>query len=292
MKLHLCVVDAFTQVRFAGNAAAVVFLEDDNVIDDDLKQKIAREMNLSETAFVSKLYREDDFASSSSFKLRWFTPSNEVPLCGHATLATSAAIFEAVGNDSSELHFESLSGPLSATRTTDGLIALNFPARGTEPVAKLQYSDLIQAVVGDVPVSDVRYSPEERKLLVRLHDHCNRALLESLTPSIGRMLEVEPSGRVKGVTVTLRASAENDCGPYDFVSRYFAPWYGIPEDPVTGSAHTVLGPYWSDVLGKTNLFARQASTRGGQLFLSILEGGERISIGGYSTIVVNGELHV
>ncbi|CAN7948574.1 unnamed protein product, partial [Ixodes hexagonus] len=167
---------------------------------------------------------------ASRFKLRWFTPQNEVPLCGHATLATAAAIFGECGNLSEELEFDTRTGLLKASRGPDDMILLDLPARTTMPADRDKYGKLVEAVVGHLPVRELRYSVDERKLLVRLDDHCTRAMLERFSPSPAQMLQLESSGHIKGVTVTLKG----DGGRYDFMSRHFAPWYGIPEDPVTG----------------------------------------------------------
>lgn len=286
--LRVLTVDAFTREPFSGNPAAVVFLQDDGDIKDETKQAIASEMKLSETAFVSKTEQHDDFDKSSRFKLRWFTPQNEVPLCGHATLATAAAIFGECGNLSEELVFDTRSGLLKASRGPDDTISLDLPARTTVAADREKYGQLAEAVVGKLPICELRYSADEKKLLVRLDDRCTRAMLEQFVPSPARMLQLETSGHIKGVTVTLKGDGER----YDFMSRHFCPWYGIPEDPVTGSAHTVLGPYWASVLGKEVLRARQASARGGDLYLRVPASGQRLQIGGHATVVLRGQLQL
>ncbi|KAH7982963.1 hypothetical protein HPB52_008390 [Rhipicephalus sanguineus] len=244
LRFPLFTVDAFTRTPFSGNPAAVVFLEEDSAIDDHRKQLIAAEMRHSETAFVSKRNALDEFEKSSCFNLRWFTPQNEVPLCGHATLATAAAIFAEWGNESRELQFYTKSGVLKASRETNGTVVLDLPARSSVAVA----------VVGDTPVAEVLYSADAKKLVVRLKDSCTRSALEALSPNPERMLRSESGDRVLGVAVTVRGGSHDD---YDFISRYFSPWNGIPEDPVTGSAHAVLGPYWAAVLGKETLNGRR-----------------------------------
>ncbi|KAK8786918.1 hypothetical protein V5799_023305 [Amblyomma americanum] len=284
-RLPLFVVDAFTKAPFSGNPAAVVFLQDDSEIDNHRKQSIAAEMKHSETAFVSKLNAQDQFDKASCFNLRWFTPQNEVALCGHATLATAAAIFGEWGNPSQELQFHTKSGVLKASKEPDGAILLDLPARTSVIVEEAKYRSLLDAVLGDVPTAELRYSAEEKKLVVRLHDRCTRSQLEALKPSPAEMLRAENDSRVRGVAVTVRGG-----GDYDFLSRYFSPWNGIPEDPVTGSAHTVLGPYWAAVLGKEELKAHQASARGGDLFLRVPTGGHRLQIGGDAAVVLRGEL--
>lgn len=287
VRLPLFVVDAFTATPFSGNPAAVVFLQDDSDISDERKQLIAAEMRHSETAFVSKRNAQDGFDKDSCFSLRWFTPQNEVPLCGHATLATAAAIIAEWGNLSPELQFHTKSGLLKASRGWNGTILLDLPARFPVAVAATEYRDLLDAVVNKAPMAELLYSAEEKKLVVRLQDCCTRSVLEALSPKPAQMLQAESGERVRGVAVTVKGS-----GPYDFVSRYFSPWNGIDEDPVTGSAHTVLGPYWAAVLGKEELNAYQASTRGGTLYLRVPTGGQRVQVGGHATVVLRGELVV
>uniref|UniRef100_A0A023GFE6 Phenazine biosynthesis-like domain-containing protein n=1 Tax=Amblyomma triste TaxID=251400 RepID=A0A023GFE6_AMBTT len=285
-RFPLFVVDAFTKAPFRGNPAAVVFLEDDSELDDPCKQSIAAEMRHSETAFVSKQNAHDEFDNASCFNLRWFTPKNEVALCGHATLATAAAIFGEWENPSQDLQFHTKSGVLKASKEPDDAILLDLPARTSVTVEEANYRSLLEAVLGDVPVAELRYCAEEKKLVVRLHDCCTRSQLEALKPSSAEMLHAENDDRVRGVAVTVRGSD----GDYDFLSRYFSPWNGIPEDPVTGSAHTVLGPYWADVFGKEELKAHQASARGGDLNIRVPAGGHRLQIGGHARVILRGEL--
>lgn len=289
VRFPLFTVDAFTKAPFSGNPAAVVFLQQDGAIDDRRKQSIAAEMKHSETAFVSKQSPLDEFDKSSCFNLRWFTPSNEVPLCGHATLATAAAIFAEWGNASRELRFHTKSGELKASREPNGAIALDLPAMSSVVVQEEDYRSLLDAVVGETPVAEVRYSADAKKLVVRLQDSCTRSALEALSPSPARMLHSESGDRVLGVAVTIRGRSDDD---YDFISRYFSPWNGIPEDPVTGSAHAVLGPYWAAVLGKEELNAHQASARGGDLYLRVPADGHRLQVGGHAAVVLRGELLV
>ncbi|CAH1776563.1 unnamed protein product [Owenia fusiformis] len=253
-------------------------------------------MNISETAFITKITPLDSFKSSSYFGLRWFTPTNEVPLCGHATLASASALFMCEGNTSQKLGFKTLSGDLFATR--DGnKIMLDLPLNPPEPT-EVNYSDLIIAVIGDLidVVKDIQYSATTKKLLIRLRDDTQRTALENITPNFEKMLELHTTGVVKGVGVTLKGSTENGAidhkgQQYDFISRYFAPWVGINEDPVTGSAHTVLGPYWGKQLGKTELYARQCSKRGGDLVISIRQDG-RVNVGGAAKVIIKGQIYV
>ncbi|XP_076318152.1 phenazine biosynthesis-like domain-containing protein isoform X3 [Tachypleus tridentatus] len=262
-------------------------------VPDDVKQKIATEMNLSETAFVLKLASSDEFKTASKFLLQWFTPTNEVPLCGHATLASAAVLFKCCGNKSDVLAFETLSGTLYASRQEEKVV-IDLPLNSPEPMVPNGIEKLLELTIGNVPYQDLQYSHTSKKLLIRLKDCVTRKELENLTPQTKLMVDAVPSGKVKGVIITLRGFSENGCSSrdgkaYDFVSRYFAPWNGIDEDPVTGSAHTVLGPYWSKELNKTSLYAHQCSARGGDLYLNIRSDG-RVDIGGDAVIVLRGTL--
>lgn len=264
------------------------------VISDDVMQRIAAEMKLSETAFITLLDKGDTFAASRRFKLRWFTPTKEVTLCGHATLASAAVLFIVLRNPSEELEFETLSGTLIASRSSDSYISINLPTYPSHPVDMEVYQPLVKAAC-PLPVEDVVMS-SSNKLLIRLKDCITRQQLEAMHPVTRDLLTARPDGSpVLGVIVTLKGSGQKDCSddkgePYDFMSRYFAPWLGVPEDPVTGSAHSVLGPYWAKVLGKTELFARQCSARGGNLKL-ILKG-ERIHISGDAVVVIKGHFYL
>ncbi|XP_022249331.1 phenazine biosynthesis-like domain-containing protein isoform X2 [Limulus polyphemus] len=282
--VKLFTVDAFTAVPFKGNPAAVCLIENNDLVPDDMKQKIATEMNLSETAFVLKLMPDDEFKTASKFLLQWFTPTNEVPLCGHATLASAAVLFNCYGNKSEVLAFETLSGTLYASRQ-EQKVFIDLPLNSPEPML---------TIGNNVPYQDLQYSHTTKKLLIRLKDCVTRKELENLTPQTELMVDAVPSGKVKGVIITLRGFPENGCSSqdgktYDFVSRYFAPWNGIDEDPVTGSAHTVLGPYWSKELNKTPLYAHQCSARGGDLYVNVRSDG-RVDIGGDAVIVLKAKL--
>uniref|UniRef100_A0A8C5KZ98 Phenazine biosynthesis-like domain-containing protein n=1 Tax=Jaculus jaculus TaxID=51337 RepID=A0A8C5KZ98_JACJA len=284
MKLPIFIADAFTARAFHGNPAAVCLLE--NKLDEDVHQKIAREMNLSETAFVRKLQPTDDFTQSSCFGLRWFTPASEVPLCGHATLASAAVLFYKIKNVNSTLTFVTLSGELKARRAEDSIV-LDLPLYPTFPQDFHEIEALIKAAIGDTMVQDIQYSPDTRKLLVRLSDSYNRSFLETLKVNTETLLQVENTGKVKGLILTLKG--EPDGQTYDFYSRYFAPWVGVAEDPVTGSAHTVLSSYWSQQLGKKNMHAFQCSRRGGDLDISLRADG-RVDVRGSAAIVLEGTL--
>ncbi|NXN13262.1 PBLD protein, partial [Indicator maculatus] len=286
MQIPLFTVDAFTNRPFAGNPAAVCLLEND--VDEELHQKIATEMNLSETAFIRKLYPGDDFTKSSCFGLRWFTPANEVPLCGHATLASAAVLFHTQKNTNSVLTFMTLSGELKARQEGDHIV-LDLPLYLTYPQVLEEVEDLIKAAVGNMIVQDLRYSPDTKKLLVRLSDTYERSVLEELQVSAQHFLSAEKTGKVKGLILTLKGKSSGKQKSYDFYSRYFAPWYGVLEDPVTGSAQAVLSSYWSEHLGKKEMLAFQCSHRGGELKISLHNDG-RVDIAGQTAVVLKGNL--
>lgn len=282
------VVDAFTNELFSGNPAAVCCLEND--IPDTLKSKIAAEMNLSETAFAT-IDRPTDgsetFEKSTKFGLRWFTPTHEVDLCGHATLATAAVIFHKLGNKEKTIEFKTRSGILKAIQEGESSITLDFPINPPAPFEAENLPDIVRIVVGNLEIQEVQHSATTKKLLLRLADKYNRQDLESLSPSLQDLLAVEKSGVVKGVIVTLQANDKED---FDFYSRYFAPWVGIPEDPVTGSAHTVLAPYWQTVYNKHHFRARQCSKRGGDLNIEIVE--QRVKLTGQVAHVLEGTIRI
>jgi PhzF family phenazine biosynthesis protein len=273
LKIPLFQVDAFTSVPFAGNPAAVCLLEE--FPHPEMMKKIAMEMNLSETAFVVPAEgRSPDKAKR--FAIRWFTPTVEVPLCGHATLAASHILFHEVKTPLEEIIFDSASGPLSAKRSGDG-ITLDFPIDPPQPVEAP--AEVISAM-GIGEATDVQIARQALMLLVRIQDD---KTLRALSPDFAAMLRAERGPeKYEGVIVTSLSS------DHDFISRYFGPWEGLNEDPVTGSAHTVLAPYWSRILGKDSFRAFQASARGGEMALRIA--GERVEITGRACVVFRGKL--
>nr|XP_033798159.1 phenazine biosynthesis-like domain-containing protein [Geotrypetes seraphini] len=285
MQISTFIVDAFTRQPFSGNPAAVCVLEKE--LEEDLHQKIATEMNLSETAFIRKLEPTDDFSRSSRFGLRWFTPANEVNLCGHATLASAAVLFNHKLNRNPSLTFVTRSGELYTRQAEDGIV-IDLPLYSTYKQDYQELEGLIKAAVGDSKVQDIHYSPDTKKLLVRLSDNYERSDLEKLKVDPQNLLRAEKTGKVKGIIVTLKGGF---CGnkSYDFCSRYFSPWYGIPEDPVTGSAHAVLSSYWAETLRKTEMLAYQCSRRGGELKITVRSDG-RVDIRGQAVIVLTGNL--
>ena len=254
------VVDAFTERPFEGNPAAVLVL--DEPYDDAWAQRVAAEFNLSETAFTRPL-------PDGTRELRWFTPETEVDLCGHATLATAHVLAEL--GVQGPYRFSSRSGPLTVT-AEDGRLWLDFPAR---PAVRIDAPQGLAETLGVEPLWVGRGGTDD--LLVEVTDE---ATVRALDPNLYTLRDI----RARGVIVTAAGTE------HDMVSRFFAPGAGVPEDPVTGSAHTVLAPFWSQRLGRTELTAHQASARGGDLLLRVR--GDRIIIGGYAVSVATGDLRV
>ncbi len=256
-------VDAFTDKPFAGNPAGVCLLAE--AASETWMRNVAREMNLSETAF---LVRQAD-----GFDLRWFTPAAEVKLCGHATLASAHILFETrILKPGAKARFHTLSGLLTAEKRGDW-IELNFPAKLEEPAEPLL--ELAEAL----GVTAMYVGKNVFDYLVEVD---SAATVRNLSPDFTRLGKLP----VRGVMVTARS----DSPEFDFVSRFFAPAVGINEDPVTGSAHCCLVPYWAKKLGKTEFTAFQASARGGVLRLRL--DGERVIIGGQAVTVMHCELKV
>jgi PhzF family phenazine biosynthesis protein len=258
-------IDAFTDRPYSGNPAAVCLLEDAG--DAPWMQAVAAEMNLSETAFVRPL--------DSGFELRWFTPAVEVDLCGHATLAAAHALWsEGVVDGGDVIRFHTRSGLLTAVQRGE-LIELDFPA--TRPVAA-ELDDLQVRELGDVlGVTPLHVERSAFDLLVEVGSDSD---LRAARPDFRRLAEFDS----RGVIVTCRSADPR----FDFLSRFFAPAVGVDEDPVTGSAHCCLGPYWSERLGKSEMTAFQASSRGGVVRVRV--SGERIRLAGRAVTVFRGEL--
>lgn len=258
-------VDAFTDKPFAGNPAAVVWLEGDAEPDPVWMQNVAAEMNLAETAFVRK---QDD-----GYHLRWFTPKAEVDLCGHATLGSAHVLWASGTVKEHPLRFHTRSGVLTCSRNGDR-IELDFP---TTPPKEVPVD---AAVVSALGTTDWAFFGRSRfDVLVQL---ATAAEVRSLRPDL-RMLAAADA---RGVIVT----AASDDPQYDFISRFFAPRVGVDEDPVTGSAHCALTPFWAGRLGKTEMTAFQASDRGGVVHLRLA--GDRVILGGQAVTVWEGRLCV
>ncbi|MEM7479341.1 MAG: PhzF family phenazine biosynthesis protein [Planctomycetota bacterium] len=267
MPIKFFTVDAFAEQAFSGNQAAVCILEKE--MPDVLMQSVAKEINYSETAFVRPI--------ENGFSLRWFTPGYEVDLCGHATLATSHVLWNELNDNSEQLRFETRSGQLLATRKGES-IKLDFPA--TPPVEEPLSQEIIEAL----GVSPVFMGKSRFDAFVVV---ASESEVRSCRPDFG-LLE---KSNVRGVIVTARSLDEQ----FDFISRFFAPGAGVDEDPVTGSAHCCLAPYWSKELAegsepKLQLRGFQASERGGIVGVELK--GERAVLSGQAITIVRGELAV
>ena len=254
-------IDAFTRQRFRGNPAAVLVLE--AYPDDATMLGIAAENNLAETAFL--------VPDGARYRLRWFTPRLEVPLCGHATLASAAVVLERLTPDRDTVTFETLSGPLHVSRHDD-IYRLDLPARPSEPI---EVTDTITRALGAEPaqvwVNRFNY--------MAVYDDADN--VRTLAPDMAAVAALDRLGVI--------ATAPGDEG-YDMVSRYFAPAKGIPEDPVTGAAHCTLAPYWSGRLGKRELRAHQASQRGGEMTCRLA--GDRVELEGACVFVIEGQMSI
>ncbi|MEV0390712.1 PhzF family phenazine biosynthesis protein [Nonomuraea sp. NPDC050643] len=254
--MRLFTVDAFTDTAFKGNPAAVCLL--DSPVTDRWMQSVANEMSLSETAFLL------------GDSLRWFTPAVEVTLCGHATLATAHVLYS-TGVATGRLEFKTASGVLTVNRSADDMITMDFPAKQVTPVP---VPPGLEKALGAAPV---RVGKSALDLLVELE---SEESVRSLTPDIAALAAVE----ARGVIVTARGTET------DFVSRFFAPNVGVPEDPVTGSAHCALSPYWSARLGRNSLVGAQLSARGG--IVRVRHEGDRVHLAGHAVTVMSGTLHL
>ena len=260
MKLTIYQVDAFAENVFEGNPAAVIPLKE--WLADEVMQKIALENNLSETAFFC--------ATEQGYHVRWFTPLSEVDLCGHATLASAHVLFNHLNYDKNEILFESRSGILKVMKE-DGHMVMNFPSSKVE--AKYIPTNLKTAF--NVHPMKCYIGREDLMFVFQKEEDIKR-----LKPNFTTLGE----STKRGVICTARSDK------YDFVSRFFAPAVGINEDPVTGSAHTMLIPYWADQLSKTKMIAKQISQRGGILYCNYL--GDRVEIGGKAITYMQGEITI
>ncbi|RNC92184.1 MAG: PhzF family phenazine biosynthesis protein [Allomuricauda sp.] len=260
MKLTLYQIDAFTDTVFGGNPAAVVIL--DEWLEASVMQKIAQENNLAETAYIVQ--------NNSTFEIRWFTPETEVDLCGHATLASAYVLFTYHGYNENTLKFYShRSGHLSVQKAQGGYMVMDFP---TDDIIAIQGLDQINKAIGLTPQRTIKGKTDY--LLI----YNSQQEIEEISPNFHLLDQLDCRG------VIVSAPGEE----VDFVSRFFAPQCGIPEDPVTGSAHTTLTPYWSKVLRKTEMTAKQLSQRGGNLVCEFL--GDRVKIAGKAVPYLIGEI--
>ncbi|MBV8490527.1 MAG: PhzF family phenazine biosynthesis protein [Candidatus Eremiobacteraeota bacterium] len=261
MRTPIYQVDAFTTRRFAGNPAAVMPLE--AFPADDVLQAIAAENNLAETAFLVR--------NGEGWRLRWFTPGTEVPLCGHATLASAWVVTQRLEPGSTNVAFETRSGTLTVRRDGERFV-MNFPARTFAPIDVPQG---LEAALGSRPLETFHDSLNFVALLK------DAATVRGLTPDMGALERLDAFG--------ILITAAGDEG-YDCVSRYFAPRKGIPEDPVTGSAHCGLAPFWSGRLGKSEIRAYQASPRGGEVLCRVV--GDRVELEGSCAFYLEGEVEI
>ncbi|WP_405994679.1 PhzF family phenazine biosynthesis protein [Streptomyces sp. NBC_00986] len=267
--MRIRIVDAFTDRPFAGNPAGVLLL--DAFPTDDRLQKIASEVNHAETAFAHRLPE----GGGADWALRWFTPATEVAMCGHATLAT-AHVLHSTGAHEGTVRFATRSGVLVATPAEDGSITLDFP---TAPLTPVEIPDGVAEALGAEPLTAFDAGPNIGDLVVELAD-------EKTVVGLAPDLKALAAASERGIIATARA--EDPSRGYDFVSRCFFPNIGIDEDPVTGSAHTALAPYWAERLGGTVLTGLQASPRSGRVRTE-LRGG-RTLLTGRAVTVIDGEL--
>ncbi len=266
MKLPYWIVDAFAEGDFAGNPAGVCVV--DRFPDDRLMLAVAHRNALSETAFVAR--------EGEGWRIRWFTPTAEVGLCGHATVASAAVLFERVGLDADRLRFESRSGPLVVTRA-GGDYVLDFPAR--PPVeADAATAAGVAAALGTTPESC--WTAHDNLLAVL----ADEAAVRALAPDLDRVAALSEGKRAVGLIVTAPGQSA------DFASRYFAPAYGVPEDPATGSTHCTLVPYWARRMGRKEFVAHQVSARGG--VFRCRDRGERVDIAGPARFWLEGRIEI
>jgi len=261
MRSPIFQIDAFTTRRFAGNPAAVMPM--DSFLADKTLQAIAAENNLAETAFL--------LPDGGDYRLRWFTPATEVPLCGHATLASAAVVMERLEPGRTQVVFHSASGPLTVHRVGSGYV-MDFPARPSERIPPPP--GLVEAL-GAVPAEVFGNAFNYLALYESVE------VLRELAPDMAGLARLDRPG------VIVTASGD---GRYDFVSRYFAPAKGIPEDSVTGAAHCMLTPYWAKRLGKTTFHAFQSSPRGGELICRLR--GDRVELEGSCVFYLEGEVEI
>ncbi len=259
MKIPLYQIDAFASKLFEGNPAAVCPL--DKWLPDEIMQSIAAENNLSETAFF--------VPRGNGFHIRWFTPANEVDLCGHATLAAAYILFNTLGYKKDKIEFDSKSGILTVTKDNEWLV-MDFPAQ--PPVS----CDIPEEIIKAFNIEPIECLKSEDFIVV-----FEREIdIESAHPDFGQLIKLD----LRGVIITAKSSR------YDFVARFFAPKYGIPEDPVTGSAYTQLAPYWVSKIGPKRFSVKQMSSRGGELTCELV--GDRVLISGRAVKYLEGTIKI
>lgn len=262
MKQKIYQIDAFTSVVFGGNPAAVCILTE--WLPDALMQKIAAENNLAETAFT--------VPKGDTYELRWFTPELEVDLCGHATLATAFTLFNYYGHTNNTIRFISpRSGELLVVKNTDGSMTMDFP---TDEITTIEHITALNEAIGLNPIKTFKGKTDYMMI------YKTQEQIEGIRPNFHLLDHLD----CRGVIVTAPGTK------VDFVSRFFAPQCGIPEDPVTGSAHTTLTPYWAEELAKNRMTAKQISQRGGDLTCEYL--GKRVKISGKAVCYLIGKIDI
>ena len=271
MNLTLYQIDAFTSKLFGGNPAAVIPL--DKWVDDDLMQRLGMENNLSETVFFVPHPADvgDANGNGESFDIRWFSPTVEINLCGHATLASAFVLYNFLGYDKPKIIFHSKSGKLEIEKRGD-LLVMDFPSWKPQKVDS--YTDNLKELVG---INNILGVYKHRDLLVELNSEAD---VRNADPNFAA---IKKSG--DKIIITAKSA-----GDVDFVSRFFAPTAGVDEDPVTGSAHSQLIPFWSEKLGKKEMRARQLSNRGGELWVT--DCGERVRMGGKCVFYMKGLVEI
>jgi PhzF family phenazine biosynthesis protein len=258
-------IDAFTSTPYKGNPTVICMMPTN--LNEELYLSITREINLSVTAFLEE--------SNESYNIKWFTPLRETPLCGYATLAAAHIIFEHLKREDKRIEFTSLSGSLYAEKTNSGIM-MDFPINKSSPIDPPK--DVLKALGVKEPVA-VQYNESNKRLLIQLR---SEEEVHALNPDFTALLRIPNTLGWRGVVVTARGR------DYDFVSRHFAPYMGIDEDPVTGSTHTVLGPYWSVILGKSKMSAFQDSRRGGEMLVEVVS--DRVLLTGNCVTIFHGLL--
>lgn len=307
------IIDAFTNTSFAGNAAAVCLIP--KALDDREYQKIAAEFNLSETAFpVPTDKSSTDFQQPSTFTLRWFTPTNEVPLCGHATLATAHVLFNEIGNWNNEIKFETKSGTLTVKKSEDGKVEMNFPKY---ELTSIKFDELINplgdkfskidappflfevikcVIPNKITIESVIYAPKYGGVLVIIDPETTKTEFEAFKINATKALELHDGSFVRGLAISLHPSnpvaqgfIDSKNEPYDYACKYFGPWDGVNEDPATGSVQCVIAPFWEKVTGKKELYGFQAFPGRGAQFRVVLQE-DRVILKGSSVTVLRGEI--
>jgi len=259
MEISLYQIDAFASKLFEGNPAAVCPL--DEWLPDEIMQSIAKENNLSETAFF--------MSKGNGFHIRWFTPASEVDLCGHATLASAYVLFNILGYKKDKIEFDSKSGILAVTKDTE-LLVMDFPA---QPPVPCDIPREIVAAFDKMPIECLK-SEDFVVVFEREMD------IESANPDFGQLIKLD----LRGVIITAKSTR------YDFIARFFAPKYGIPEDPVTGSAYTQLAPYWASKIDPKRFSVKQVSSRGGELTCEVVD--DRVLISGKAIKYLEGKINI